>query len=70
MQEKFIPKYELIDCLARYNKENCEGVDAKYIEIIIMTLSATAIMASNAQFIDIFSKICSELNVDYKEWLN
>ena len=70
MQEKFITKYKLLDCLAQYSKENYEGVDAKYIEIIIMVLSTTAMMASNPQFLNLFKKICNELNVDYKEWLN
>ena len=70
MQDKFLTKYQLIDCLIQHNKENCEGMDAKYIEIIIMVLCTTAMMASNSQFLDLFNKICNELNVDYEKWLN
>tara|TARA_Y100000592_G_scaffold87252_1_gene141589 strand:+ start:200 stop:397 length:198 start_codon:yes stop_codon:yes gene_type:complete len=65
-----VNKYHLLDALSRYSRENCEGVDAKYIEVIIITLSATANMASNPQFIDLFNKICNELDIDYKKWLN
>lgn len=63
---KFIPKYKLIDFLNTH-KENCEAVDAKYIQIIVNTLTDVAPMSSSVQFKDLFQKICDQLNLHLSE---
>jgi len=77
MLEEFIPKYKLIDCLNQYvktgwteNKCPLPHKDAKYVQVIINILTATASMASNPQFIQLFKEVCDELEIDFNKYIN
>jgi len=75
MPEEFISKYELIDCLKQYIKTGWTERQcplpcryAKYIQVIINILTATASMSSNPQFIELFQQVCDELEIDLKKY--
>ena len=73
----FITKYQLIDCLKQYVASGGNGFGecplpeqyARYINIIINILTATAPMASNPQFMELFKEVCDELEIDFNKYI-
>ena len=72
----FIPKYKLIDCLKQHietgwTENECHLPEqyARYIKVIINILTATAPMASNPQFMQLFKEVCDELEIDFNKYI-
>ena len=77
VDSNFFPKYQLIDCLEQYIASGGNGFGecalpeqyARYINIIINILKATAPMASNPQFMQLFKEVCDELEIDFNKYI-